>query len=78
MTELTRYSDVDDMLAEAPNYQLEVDTIIRFYSASKLLQEVAMYRLYRAYINNAWMDKFNTGTIFLCGWVLMHKVLLRN
>lgn len=65
MTELTRYSDIDDMLVESPSYDVEADTIIRFYSASKILQEVAVYRLYRMYINKAWTDRFANGSDFI-------------
>lgn len=65
MTQLAQYTELSDMIGQTQSYQAEVDTITRFYAASTLLREVAMYRLYRMYINRDWTDNFANASDFV-------------
>lgn len=64
-TSIARYDSLDTMLATEPTYQLEVDKIVQFYAASNMMREIALYRLYRMYINREWDSEFKNGTDFI-------------
>lgn len=65
MDSIVLYDEIDKWIVEQDSLDHEIEQISQFYRISATMREIANYKMYRAYLNKTWLDKFESGAKFI-------------